>query len=110
MTKESLLRLCRYYKGEDECPHGVNSLCWNVESAWVAFTLRGSRNNDNADAVYLLNVVDEYNNAGLRYFEMMDDTPITLKALLFNRFDHWNEGGGFKEWYLTTYMGNHDAA
>ena len=42
-----------------------------------------------------------------------DGTPLGLKALLFNRYDHWNGfmGGSreayaqsFKKWYLSTYV------
>lgn len=38
-------------------------------------------------------------------FEKYDDTPITLKALLFNRFGYWFSGGlmemvdPFKKYY-----------
>ena len=44
-----------------------------------------------------------------------DGTPLGLKALLFNRYDHWNGfmGGSrekyaqqFKEWYLSKYVAN----
>ena len=35
------------------------------------------------------NMLDEYISAGLSEFEMQDDTPVALKALLYNRFCHW---------------------
>lgn len=55
-------------------------------------------------------MLDEYISAGLSEFNMMDDTPITLKALLFNRYCHWCGGYGliedakaFKKFYLNSY-------
>lgn len=47
----------------------------------------------------------EYITAGLLDFEKYDDTPITLKALLFNRFGYWFSDGlmemvePFKKYY-----------
>ncbi len=29
---------------------------------------------------------------------------MTLKALLYNRYSHWNEDDGFKKWYKEVYM------
>ena len=50
-------------------------------------------------------MLEYYIRAGLSTFQMFDNTPITLKALLFNRYSHWTMGDidGFKEWYLTAY-------
>ena len=50
-------------------------------------------------------MLDEYLSYGLREFENMDGVPITLKAILFNRFSHWNRADTeeFKAWYLATY-------
>lgn len=52
-------------------------------------------------------MLDEYIAARLSEFEMQDDTPIALKALLFNRYGHWLGGYGlvedaksFKKFYL----------
>ena len=40
-------------------------------------------------------------------FEQMDNTPVTLKALLFNRYSHWMgcNTDGFKKWYKKEYHG-----
>ena len=53
--------------------------------------------------------LDDYLSAGLRTFNMYDDTPVTLKAVLFNRFMQQAEGMAtaedFKEWYDRFYIG-----
>ncbi|MBR5774811.1 MAG: hypothetical protein IKY42_00915 [Bacteroidaceae bacterium] len=52
-------------------------------------------------------VLDDYLSAGLRNFNMYDDTPVTLKAILYNRFMQQAEGmasvDDFKRWYDTFY-------
>lgn len=51
----------------------------------------------------------QYIDAGLISFEQMDDTPITLKALLFNRFCHHTDlslidgAEAFKIFYVSEY-------
>lgn len=99
MEREDYLRFCRY-KGENDSPYksGIDPLLWDYERAWVEWSL--SRDN------YLARMLTDYLNAGLRGFENMDNTPLTLKALLYNRYDHWNQVGpeGFKRWYREVYM------
>ena len=93
-----LLKYCLYYKGEKECPKDdKNSLFWWYEFDWIE---RMSK--DNSD---ISNMLEYYIRVGLSTFQMFDNTPITLKALLFNRYSHWTMGDidGFKEWYLTAY-------
>lgn len=53
-------------------------------------------------------VMSEYINSGLTEFEQYDNTPILLKAILFNRFIQYNERvdvDAFKEFYLHEYIG-----
>lgn len=51
----------------------------------------------------------QYIDAGLISFEQMDDTPVTLKALLFNRFCHHADlslidgAEAFKTFYVHEY-------
>lgn len=51
----------------------------------------------------------QYIDAGLISFEQMDDTPVTLKALLFNRFCHHTDlslidgAEAFKTFYVHEY-------
>ena len=53
--------------------------------------------------------LEEYLRDGLRTFNMYDDTPVTLKAVLFNRFMQQAEGMAtakdFKRWYDRFYIG-----
>ena len=41
--------------------------------------------------------IEDYIDANLSEFEMGDDTPLSLKALLFNRYSHWLGGHGIEE-------------
>ena len=38
--KKFRLRDCRYYKGEDSCPQGVDFFCWEAESMYCNATLK----------------------------------------------------------------------
>ena len=53
--------------------------------------------------------LEDYLSAGLRTFNMYDDAPVTLKAVLFNRFMQQAEGMArvedFKSWYDRFYIG-----
>lgn len=100
MKDQSILQFCRYYHGEKEPPKTLNqddTIFWNIEEAWVRL-MREDKNDS------LTSMLGDYIDAGLSRFDQTDDTPVTLKALLFNRFEQWNEGGGFEEWYRTKYQ------
>lgn len=106
MKTSDLLSFCRYYKGEEECPfasNNPNSLCWWYEQKWVEFTIKARGDEDSDESKVLSSYLAEYIRAGMREFEKTDDTPIALKALLFNRYYHWNVGGDFKKWYKEVY-------
>lgn len=100
MNKDNLLKYCRYYKGEESTPKNVNTTFWEYEQKWVEWML-------NNDAI-LDDMVSVFVSNGLGAFEQKDNTPITLKALLFNRYAHWSLGDiveGFKKWYKSSYIG-----
>lgn len=83
---EQLLKYCRYYKGEKECPDENIEMYryWNTERVWVERML---------DKTYeFRDELHEYITAGLGEFEQFDSIPITLKAMLFNRFGYWFDG------------------
>lgn len=70
---------------------------WGYEAAWIDRML---------DKGYDFgNELHDYLSYGLADFSVFDDTPITLKALLFNRFCHWQGVNieDFKNWYKTQY-------
>lgn len=93
------LLCCRYYDGkaiaEDE-----NALYAEYEMFWTEWR------QPNSDSYsYMADIIVEYLYYGLMWFADHDKAPLSLKALLFNRYCHWNYGGvdGFKNWYNNTY-------
>jgi hypothetical protein len=96
--KEFLVSLCTRYKGQKNNPNYKDKI-WEYERFWVEMSMK-----KNPDFSALL---DAYIDAGLRTFNMYDDAPITLKAVLYNRFMQQAEGmastGDFKRWYDTYY-------
>lgn len=103
MRINNLIDYCRYYKGEEENPfEGKDqnkAMFWFYERHWVNEISK----NENLISEYL----SDYLRNDLDNFSFNDHIPITLKALLFNRYNHWNMGGaeGFKEFYLKEYLG-----
>ena len=79
MGKEELLKFCRYYKGENDCPFDDSNMSaiWFYERAWVE-DIFYNRYDDK--------LIDEYVCVGLGLFSQFDKVPVTLKALLFNRY------------------------
>ncbi len=100
MKREDLLKYCRYYKGEKDCPKNVNRALWGLEMVWVRETLA-----ENTE--FLDNVLTEYLRLGLENFSIFDKVPITLKAVFLNRFLQHNDGmyiaKEFKEAYIKAY-------
>lgn len=102
MTREELIKQCRYYKGEEDCPFDGKdqnkAMFWSYEEKWVQYTL--------SDKNYLNRCLDEYKRNGLMSFKSDDGVPATLKAILFNRYSYWYEGDsiGFKNFYTKYYM------
>lgn len=104
MKENEYLSFCRYYKGDKNTPdqNSDSNIFREYEEKWITL----STNKDDT----LGDMLDEYICAGLSEFEMTDGTPITLKALLFNRYCHWSGGygltedaKGFKKFYLSSY-------
>lgn len=84
MEKKDFIKFCRYYKGEKENPYdGIDqnkTMLWFYEKCWIDFNL-----SDNGRST-LADYIGDYSFVGLSLFEMQDDTPASLKALLFNRY------------------------
>jgi len=106
MDAKELIKQCRYYHGEEFCPEQLKQFragesLWFYEMKWVEFHLQGD-----TDTLEWNN--REYNAYGMSDFSQNDGVPLSLKALLFNRF--YKEGyvkpGGaeFRHWYLQTYL------
>ena len=115
-----LLDFCGFYKGEDENPFqkrlkearfpgtslseedtqaaNVSSMFWFYEECWVKFTI-------NWECGY--SYCNPYLRDGLEDFLKDNGTPMTLKALMHNRYFHWSGGyetvEDFKKWYINNY-------
>ena len=90
IKKEDLIPFCRYYKGEKECTYkeGNSVLFRGWEKKWIVFSL--SAYSDEQEDL-LGTMIDEYVAVGLRKFNQLDGTPVSLKALLFNRYLHHSD-------------------
>lgn len=82
MKREDAIKLCRHWNATDAKDEDVK-LFAAIEKIWVDCMTD--------DDFSFNDLLQDYFDAGLREFEMFDDTPITLKALLFNRFCKYNE-------------------
>ena len=100
MERGTLIKQCRYYKGEAENPfdgQGTNdALFWFYEQRWVELTIQQDS--------YLQWMADEYTRRGLADFHA--EISIGLRAILYNRYDHWLCGGNddFKNWFEQDYL------
>lgn len=104
MTREELILDCRYYNGEETYPEGIDSLMWGYEEAWVRMVLQ----NDPTPQ----RLIDYYTRLrdlpSILPYEK-DGTPLGLKAILWNRCDHWSGYGpetaeSFIRWYQQHYV------
>lgn len=97
---EDLLKFCRYYHGEKECKlkDDQERALWLYERAWVS----SMSEEDETISRYL----DEYIERDLTHFCETDNVPVTLKALLFNRYistSEMTDVDAFKKWYINNY-------
>ena len=98
-----LLQFTQYYKGEKECPKSCsNSNFWSYEKMWVEDAEERAEYNPR---------VLEYKRYVLPFYNEDDGIPLSLKALLYNRYSHWNssfpienEINGFKEFLQDNYL------
>ena len=82
--RKQLILDCRIYVGsEDPAFPGY------YEECWIRF--------HDKDEAYLDAVTQEYISAGLKDFSSDDGTPISLKAVLFNRYIHWGNPYNYEE-------------
>lgn len=99
--KLMLLEQCHYYKGERSCPfHSQQkAMLFDYEKSWVRFHLSPR------DHLHIKNDLDYYVNHGLADLCPYDGVPMSMKALLLNRWLHWggdcSDLDNFREWYRT---------
>lgn len=102
MDKHAYTDMCRYYKGETTCPfcEQNDKMFWDYERWWVE-----SFENEEKHLV-LQDAINRYIWCGLESFDESDGTPLSIKALLFNRYEHWAEGtpDDFRKWYRKEFM------
>ena len=110
MTHEELILDCRYYNGEEAVPTTLpegKEIFWDYERVWVKWVLEGSQNLQKSIDYF----TEEYDLPNL--LPESDGTPLGLKALLFNRYNHWvgfmsgsidEYAQQFKIWYLSRYV------
>ena len=106
IERQCLLKQCRYYNGESEPPRSLPDGCasmWYYERHWVDWSLKGDSMMDEFQRM-----IEEF------HLESKDgeNTPLTMKALLLNRYLHW--GGdyspidvalkAFEKWYEEHYL------
>lgn len=105
MSNKDLLRFCRYYRGEPKNPYEGRdqnkSAFWDYERFWV---LEASKREPNFSEV-----LDNYIACGLNNFSFNDGVPMTLKALLFDRYAKTaismrEAAEHFKEFYVREYL------
>lgn len=94
----------KYYNGESSNPYEGKehnkAILWFYERCWIL-------QRDSTDEASILN---DYIHAGLESFQQFDDVPLSLKALLFNRYAKTNQTSmeaveAFKRFYLKYYAG-----
>lgn len=84
MTKEELIKQCRYYTGTDKVyKDPVMQTYAHIEEMWVDKMI--------ADDEMLPACYTEYVRLGLTHFCENDGVDVNLKAFLCNRFMHYNE-------------------
>lgn len=104
-NKANLTQYCSYYKGEKANPFegrsAEKSAFWNYERFWADTKMA----DDGEHVTPIDAMVDDYIRDGLRTFEQYDNVPLSLKAVLYNRYLQWNETppDGFKQWYINKY-------
>lgn len=102
MKKADLLQFCRYYKGEKENPYEGKdqnkSMLWFYEQIWADMV--SGNNPDSLLADYCL-----YLKRDLPELVNNDHAPMSLTALLYDRYTHFGGGPeGFKSLFKEYYM------
>ena len=100
--KQRLIDMCRWYEHRERLVDGDAKLCEFVERWWFEEAQRASEENDP-----FKDMLTDYLLLGLGEFEKTDSTPITLKAVLYNRWKSTYEYGSvddFKKFYTDVYM------
>ena len=103
LAREKLIKKCKYYKGGEMPPANMDEEkrnLWHYERVWVECSTHEQDD-------MLSSALFDYVNAGLKVFFKDDNVPMTMKAILYNRYQQHNDGCGdineFKKWYADNY-------
>lgn len=81
--KSDLLKSCRFYRGESSNPYEGKdpnkAMLWFYEMGWVKMAESGKSPASSE-------MLRDYEFLGLKSFRADDGVPVSLKALLFNRY------------------------
>lgn len=80
MTRQELIKQCRYYKGENTSPRFDDQnkeMLWFYEKTWVEQITEGAK---------LRPLYEEYETYPTDLIDKEDKIPYSLKALLLNRY------------------------
>lgn len=96
--RAELLQVCRFYKGVDsEYESNKYSMFASYERCWIERLLRNGEDQGQ---------IHSYIYDGNESFDVDDGTPLSLKALLWNRYCYWSfepTRDSFYEWYRHNY-------
>lgn len=84
---EKYIAQCKFYKGEQANPFekedNNKAQFWLYEEEWVKMMLNNKARLDDYINHYISIIGD---------FDPQNDCPLSLKALIFERYDHWCGG------------------
>ena len=81
----NLMDHCRYYKREIPDTEDANiHMCAFCEQKWIEFM-------EDRDNTLLSHLLSDYFEYGLKEFSLDDGVPVSLKAVLANRYFQYNE-------------------
>ncbi len=111
MTRDELIKQCRYYKGEEECPFdGIDqdkTSFWSYEEIWVNKFKGNYIDEQMTQSSYLAFPPVAMANRG-----EFSSVPVSLQQLLLNRYMHWLGGyqsleddvESFVDWLKSSYL------
>ena len=111
MTRDELIRQCRYYKGEEECPfEGIaqdKTSFWSYEEIWVNKFKGDYIDEQMTQSSYLAFPSVATANKG-----ELSSVPVSFQQLLLNRYMHWLGGyrsleddvESFVSWLKSSYL------
>lgn len=94
-TDNTILKYCKHY-GKVK----YETIFSGYEEKWIELSLH--------DKESLNDLIQYYIRSGLEHFCEYDDTPIGIKAILWNRYEHHDFAPtleGFADWYKRQYLG-----